>query len=104
MRNYIQSRVKTLVQRKPRTKSEFIELVNLVLSRVIMFNAKRGGEAGKMTIHNYRNPMVPDAREDFDLSKLESKLCDRYDLYNHYFDSNYLTVDDRQMVGRLVIS
>lgn len=78
MRAYIKDRVKQIIQREPRTLAEFRELVKLVLSRVIMFNAKRGGECSKMTIKQFNNPTAIDARKDYDLSGLEDRLCDRF--------------------------
>lgn len=78
VRNFIVKEIQTLVNRQPRTLKEFRNMVNLLLSRVIMFNAKRGGEASRMTISNYNNPANTDARDEFGLSAFEKKLCDRY--------------------------
>lgn len=66
-----------LVARTPRKLSEFRQLVNMSLSRLIMFNAKRGGEASKMTVNDYKNKTKEPVREDFNLSSLETKMMER---------------------------
>lgn len=66
------------VERGPRSLKEYREMTNLVLCRVLLFNAKRGGEIGRATITNYNN-RIKDAtnREDHNLTPLDVQLCKR---------------------------
>lgn len=56
---------------------DYRDLCHHTLARVILFNAKRGGEAGRMTLSDYENPISAQTA-DFDLSEFEEKLCERY--------------------------
>lgn len=68
---------KNLVERNPRSLAEYRKLVNLCLSRLIMFNAKRGGEASRMTLDDYENRKKEEVRKDFNLTPLEEKMMER---------------------------
>lgn len=61
------------------SEENYKELVTVVLSRIILFNAKRGGEAGRMSITNYRRPLETETGNDYGLNELEKKLTGRYD-------------------------
>lgn len=58
---------------------EFQRLNNLVLSRILLFNAKRAGELGRMTVQDYKNSEVVDNQSvaELVLSDLEKRLCHR---------------------------
>lgn len=77
MRKHLVLRIKKLTSTKTPTSDDYKELVTAVLARIIIFNAKRGGEAGKMLLENYHNPLPCDNREEFSLTSLETKLSSR---------------------------
>lgn len=55
---------------------DYRDLAHHLLARIIVFNAKRGGEAGRMTIEDFRRKLTPQTG-DFGLTALELKLCER---------------------------
>lgn len=58
------------------SSDDYKQLVMVVLARIILFNAKRGGEAGRMLLENFQTPLnAPE--DDFGLSALEKKLTSR---------------------------
>lgn len=63
--------------RQPRSLTEFRNLVQLCLSRAIMFNSRRAGEASRMLVSEYEARTREDVREDFALSELEKKMLQR---------------------------
>lgn len=81
---------KNLVERNPRSLAEYRKLVNLCLSRLIMFNAKRGGEASRMTLDDYENRKKEEVRKDFNLTPLEEKMMERYVNFVPFFMWLYL--------------
>jgi hypothetical protein len=70
-------KVERIAEWEPRTLKEYRNFVSLLLSFVIMFNTKRGGEAARMTLANYNAHVKTNERDDFDLSPLEKKLRER---------------------------
>jgi hypothetical protein len=50
----------------------------VTLARLIIFNAKRGGEAGRMTLSDFAASKKETPSDDLALTSLEKKLCDRY--------------------------
>lgn len=55
---------------------EYRDLCHTTLVRIIVFNAKRGGEAGRMTIADYEQTNHTETT-DFNLTPVEMKLCER---------------------------
>lgn len=55
---------------------EYRSMCHNTLARVILFNAKRGGEAGRMTIEDYKSELSTET-EGFELTPFEVKLCER---------------------------
>lgn len=78
MRSYLLSKLTDLMKRQM-TSEVYAELVTCVLCRVILFNAKRGGEAGRMLVDDFQSRVVekPNNVEQFNLSPLELKLSER---------------------------
>lgn len=60
------------------TEQDYKDLICVVLARIIVFNAKRGGEAGRMLVSSFHSPLKID-RNDFGLSELEKRLTTRYE-------------------------
>lgn len=76
MRKHLVTKIKMLISKPTIAVEDYKDLVTAVLSRVILFNAKRGGEAGRMLIANYQTPQEA-SKENFGLTKLEKKLTSR---------------------------
>ena len=57
---------------------QYRRLVNFLLSRILLFNARRGGECARMKVADVRSTVTV-GTEDFDLSELEKQLCKRYE-------------------------
>lgn len=76
MRGHLVAKIRMLIGKKTATLDDYKDLVTAVLSRVILFNAKRGGEAGKMLLDNYNNSQEG-PQDDFGLTELEQKLTSR---------------------------
>lgn len=49
----------------------------MTLGRILIFNAKRGGEGGKMTLANYAAKSPKEPSSDLNLSEVEQKLFKR---------------------------
>lgn len=47
--------IKKLSTKEKLNEKEYKELVNVTLARVLVFNAKRGGEIGRMQTDDYEN-------------------------------------------------
>ena len=54
--------------------------MNLLLTRILLFNAKRGGECARLLISDYRSPVSisADSAKDYNFSELEKQLCERW--------------------------
>jgi hypothetical protein len=60
------------------TRDVYEDLVVCVLARIILFNAKRGGETGRMLINDFNNIIeTPNKHKEFNLSPLEIQLSTR---------------------------
>lgn len=57
---------------------QYKELVINTLARVLVFNAKRGGEIGGMTTEDYSQILESGNQGEFGPSELENKLSSRY--------------------------
>lgn len=78
VRRYLLSEINAMVERKPRKLADLRKLVNMSLARLIMFNAKRGGEASRMSVDDFRNRTKEEIRDDFALTPIEKKMMERY--------------------------
>ena len=48
-----------------------------MLARVLVFNAKRAGELGRLLKSSFQKPVKANTKEDLGLTKLELKLSER---------------------------
>ncbi|CAB3992031.1 uncharacterized protein LOC110455631 [Paramuricea clavata] len=84
VRKYLVERLSTLTTdvTNDTTKQNWRELAEVCLTRLIMFNKRRGGEAGNMMLETFTNrPNIIHNKEIFQsLSPSEQQLCKRLDL------------------------
>lgn len=81
MRKFLVSSIKDLLRESNWSSGNYCKLVTYVLARTLLFNAKRGGEAGRMTIKDFNHPMdLPTNAEELNLTALETELTKRYDI------------------------
>lgn len=72
-------RVATILESGEVDVSTYKDLCNLTLARVIIFNAKRGGEAGRMLLTDFDriDKDTKSEMQDIEWSPVEKKLHDR---------------------------